>query len=116
MQTRKPHTINARLTREETLLELAEWVKDTCLLFGTSASLAYKIAIMFIAGLEYDGPGKLKQAAGNDEKFSATVDQIKRDRAGRYPPDWFKTVILGGIIEGTITIHGIDTQESFGID
>lgn len=60
MQMRKPHTINARLTnpltREETLLELAEWVKDTCLFFGTSASLAYKIASMFIAGLEYDVP------------------------------------------------------------
>lgn len=58
----------------------------------------------------------LKQAAGNDEKWNATVDQIKRDRVGRYPPDWYKTVILGGIIEGTISIHSEDTQESFGID
>ncbi len=57
---RNPHAINARLknplTREETLLELAEWVKDTCLLFGTPASLAYRIASMFIGGLENEVP------------------------------------------------------------
>lgn len=55
-----PHSLNARLTnpltREKTLLELAEWVKSTCLLFGTSVYMAYKIADMFIAGLENDVP------------------------------------------------------------
>lgn len=33
-------------------MQLAEWVKDTCLLFGTSAYMAFKIADMFTYGLE----------------------------------------------------------------
>ena len=49
------HNINGNLrnplTREETLLEVAEWVKDTCLIFGTSISMAYKVASMFVRGL-----------------------------------------------------------------
>ena len=50
-----PHTVNARLrnpeTRDETLLEIADWVRDTCLFFGTSAPLAYQLAALFISGL-----------------------------------------------------------------
>lgn len=74
------------------------------------------MSIKETSNLTLDEIESLKQAAGNDEKWNATVAQIKRDRAGRYPSDWYKEVILGGIIEGTITIHSADTQESFGID
>lgn len=34
--------------------QLAEWVKDTCLLFGTTVETAYKVAAMFIEGLKHD--------------------------------------------------------------
>lgn len=68
------------------------------------------------SNLTLDEIESLKQAAGNDEKWNTTIDQIKRDRGGRFPPDWYKEVILGGIIEGTITVLAADTQESFGID
>lgn len=33
---------------------LAEWVKDTCLLFGTTTETAYKVAAMFIEGLKHE--------------------------------------------------------------
>lgn len=53
-------SLNAKLTnpltRQATLLELAEWVKDTCLLFGTSAYMAFKIADMFTYGIEREVP------------------------------------------------------------
>ena len=35
-------------------LALAEWVRDTCLLFGTTVETAYRVAAMFIEGLKYD--------------------------------------------------------------
>lgn len=49
------HAINRHLRnsliRDETLLEIAEWVKDTCLLFETSVPLTYRVASMFVDGL-----------------------------------------------------------------
>lgn len=35
--------------------DLAEWVKDTCLLFGTTVETAYKVAALFIEGLKNSG-------------------------------------------------------------
>lgn len=32
----------------------AEWVKDTCLLFGTTVETAYRVAAMFIEGLKHE--------------------------------------------------------------
>lgn len=37
---------------EMTLEELAEWICKTCLLFGASPSTAYKVASVFVEGLE----------------------------------------------------------------
>lgn len=31
---------------------LAEWIVETCLLFGTTTETAYKVAAVFIEGLE----------------------------------------------------------------
>ena len=31
--------------------QLAEWVRDTCLLFGTSVDAAYRVAAMFMEAL-----------------------------------------------------------------
>jgi hypothetical protein len=33
---------------------LAEWVKDTCLLFGTTVETAYRVAAMFVEGLKHN--------------------------------------------------------------
>ena len=37
---------------EMTLEEIAEWVCNTCLMFGASTSTAYKVAATFVEGLE----------------------------------------------------------------
>jgi len=37
---------------EMSLDEIAEWVRDTCLMFGASTSTAYQVAAVFIRGLE----------------------------------------------------------------
>lgn len=34
--------------------EVAEWVKETCLLHGTSVSTAYEVAAIFVEGLAAD--------------------------------------------------------------
>jgi hypothetical protein len=33
---------------------LAEWIKDTCLLFGTTVETAYRVAALFIEGLKHN--------------------------------------------------------------
>lgn len=38
-----------------TLAEIAEWVKVTCLMFGASPATAYKVAGLFVEGLERGG-------------------------------------------------------------
>lgn len=38
-------------TREQVLDEIGNWVKDTCLLFGTTPSMAYQIAFIFVEGV-----------------------------------------------------------------
>ncbi len=63
-----------------------------------------------ISNLTLDEIQSLKLAAGDDEKWNTIVDQIKRDRGGEFPSDWYKEVIVGRVIEGTITIHSADTQ------
>lgn len=40
-----------RKLTEMTELELAEWAKDTCLLFGTMPETAFAIAGMFVQGI-----------------------------------------------------------------
>ena len=40
---------------EMTLTEIAEWVKTTCLMFGTSPTTAYICAGTFVEGLERTG-------------------------------------------------------------
>lgn len=67
-----------------------------------------------IHNLTSDEIEQLKQAAGTGQKWADTVDQILRERGGSYPPDWYQKVIIGGIIDGTITIHSGSRQESFG--
>ena len=34
------------------LLTIAEWVKETCLMFGSSVHTAYTVAGVFVEGLE----------------------------------------------------------------
>lgn len=34
--------------------QLAEWVRDTCLLFGTSVETAYRVAALFMEVLRND--------------------------------------------------------------
>jgi hypothetical protein len=50
-----PQRINARLrnlaTRNDALLEIGEWAKNTCVLFGTSPQTAYRIAAYFVEGI-----------------------------------------------------------------
>jgi hypothetical protein len=41
-------------TRDVALLEVAEWVKNTGLFFGASATTAYKVAAVFVEGLSKD--------------------------------------------------------------
>jgi hypothetical protein len=33
---------------------IAAWVRDTCLLFGTSVATAYKVAAMFMEALAHE--------------------------------------------------------------
>jgi len=35
--------------------QIAEWVKETCLLFGSSVQTAYTVASIFVEGLQLDG-------------------------------------------------------------
>ena len=35
-------------------LVIAQWVRDTCLLFGTTVETAYKVVAMFIEGLKHE--------------------------------------------------------------
>jgi hypothetical protein len=41
-------------TRDAALFEVAEWVKNTGSFFGASAATAYKVAAVFVEGLEKD--------------------------------------------------------------
>lgn len=47
--------MNARLrnpkTRTQTLIELGEWMKDTCLLFGVSPGVTYRCTATFLDGI-----------------------------------------------------------------
>lgn len=38
-------------TREQALDEIGAWVKETCLLLGTTPSTAYRIAFIFVEGV-----------------------------------------------------------------
>jgi hypothetical protein len=42
------------MTRERAI-EIADWIVDTCLTFGTSVVTAYKVAALFIEALENEG-------------------------------------------------------------
>lgn len=42
--------------REYVLRDVGAWVVQTCLLFGTSATTAYKIAALMVEGIEQEGP------------------------------------------------------------
>ena len=35
--------------------EMANWIRDLCLLFGTTVGTAYQVAGLFVEGLEKDG-------------------------------------------------------------
>lgn len=35
--------------------QIAEWVKETCLLFGSSVQTAHTVASIFVEGLQRDG-------------------------------------------------------------
>lgn len=65
-------TANARLrnpdTRQETLAELGDWVRDTCLAFGTGAELAQRVAWHFVAGLDRDIPVDGQVASGKKKR------------------------------------------------
>lgn len=39
----------------KTQIEMANWVCDLCLMFGTATSTAYKVAGLFVEGLEREG-------------------------------------------------------------
>lgn len=41
-------------TRKQALDDLAIWVKDTALFFGCSTATAYKVAGVFVEGIEKD--------------------------------------------------------------
>ena len=36
-------------------IEIADWIVETCLTFGTSVTTAFKVAALFIEALENDG-------------------------------------------------------------
>jgi hypothetical protein len=36
-------------------IEIADWVVDTCLAFGTSVETAYHVAALFVEALKNDG-------------------------------------------------------------
>lgn len=38
------------------------------------------------------------KAAKNADEWNRACDDIKRARSGQYPPDWFSTVITGGLL------------------
>lgn len=38
-------------TRDQALDRLGEWAKDTCLIAGTKATTAYKVASTFVGGI-----------------------------------------------------------------
>lgn len=42
--------------REYALHELGDWVVETCLLFGASATTAYKVAALMVEGIDREGP------------------------------------------------------------
>lgn len=55
MKKRDPDYIPIKdLDPEGEILRLAEWVKNTCLLFGTSPATAFTVAGTFAHGLEQD--------------------------------------------------------------
>lgn len=33
---------------------IAEWVRDTCLFFGTTVETAYRVAALFVEGLKHN--------------------------------------------------------------
>ena len=39
-------------TRRGAMIDIAEWVKESCLMFGATPSTAYEVAAIFLRGLE----------------------------------------------------------------
>ncbi len=55
MKKRDPNHISTKdLDPDAEILKLAEWVKDTCLMFGASPATAFTVAGTFANGLEKD--------------------------------------------------------------
>ena len=38
-------------TRNEALIEIGEWVKNTCLMFGVSPNISFKVSGIFVEGI-----------------------------------------------------------------
>lgn len=50
------------LERDRRRAKFGAWVVETCLLFGTTASTAYKIASLFVSRLEHDEEAPCEEA------------------------------------------------------
>lgn len=57
--------------QQPTLEELAEWVKDTCLLFGAEPQTAYEVAGLFTKGLEREWEQKRETSVGEVKEESS---------------------------------------------